>query len=961
MSDKVTRVLYLLLFFFFAVALRVWYLTLFLHEERMEEARKPMQKTIFEPGKRGTIIDRFGTPMALNRLSFNVGVSWGEIAEVPYSIWETQKDGTRKKKKLREAYVTALSRLLAKELDLEERRVEDLIYSKAVFYGNAPFWLKEGVDEKTYHRLSGLSRLWPGIALERGSKRFYPCGKVACDILGYMGAIDRPFLDKLFQEISHLKKVIEEEETFPEGFTSLEEVEERLALLEEKAYTIHDQVGIQGVEKSFEEKLRGSRGKKVFEVDAKGHFLKKLDETVSPQSGERITLSISKELQEYAEELLAGIEKIRHPLPLHVTRGDKPLADARGPWIRGGAIIAIDPNNGEVLALASHPRYDPNAFVPHGGLYNEQERIETVREVLESDRYLLDVWMESLPLKREFFDLKKGAWEEDTLILTWKPFLKALFLRDDFALKVLLDIDTVEKAVAFRRNLGSQLPASLKEHERLQLLDLVGLLIDEEKFTDEILSEVGSFSLEQFKTDMGILHRLKKELKEVAKKEFHVTTFLPWREVEGKAYLKKKRQEEREKGTWARPYLDHFENEEKRQFDLFWKEHEIEWLTRSSTFSPGYIQVLRDWEEMKRPLLSTWRGLPNKKKGEQSLALSFHPKYGWGTGRSFAFRQASTQGSLFKLVPAWASLHYLYTSLLEKGEKEITLAQLNPFTIVDEVKREKKGWTVGKFESGVVIPQLYKGGRLPRSMNYNLGKMGIEKAIATSSNPYFALLAGEFLPEPNEMIKWAEKLSYGQKTGILLPGEYRGLLPTDLEKNRTGLYATAIGQHTLVVTPLQTAVMLSALANGGRVLEPKIALETSTVVKRELSLPLPIQEVLWKGMKNVIGKLSPEEIRKLFPQEKAFSQAFSKVAPITIGKTSTSDAIERLGPLAGDACQVCHVWFGGIAFEDEVLKSKPDLVVIVHLRYGRLGKEALPVATMMIDKWREIKQRHLLP
>ena len=149
-----------------------------------------------------------------------------------------------------------------------------------------------------------------------------------------------------------------------------------------------------------------------------------------------------------------------------------------------------------------------------------------------------------------------------------------------------------------------------------------------------------------------------------------------------------------------------------------------------------------------------------------------------------------------------------------------------------------------------------------------------------------------------------------------------------------------MGQHTLVVTPLQTAMMLTALANGGKVLEPKIALEQPTVVRREVPMPLPIQEILFKGMRGVINHLTKEEIGRLFPKEKSFAAAFEKVSPYLIGKTSTSDVLERLGPLSGDPYQVCHVWFGGISFEGEPFKKeitlenkKPELVVVVHLRY----------------------------
>ena len=65
--------------------------------------------------------------------------------------------------------------------------------------------------------------------------------------------------------------------------------------------------------------------------------------------------------------------------------------------------------------------------------------------------------------------------------------------------------------------------------------------------------------------------------------------------------------------------------------------------------------------------------------------------------------------------------------------------------------------------------------------------------------------------------KQPKKFSYGSRTGIELPGEIRGNIPNDLDSNRNELYALAIGQHSLVVTPLQTAVMLGAIANGGRV------------------------------------------------------------------------------------------------------------------------------------------------
>ncbi|MDB2613827.1 hypothetical protein N9Y92_01560 [Chlamydiales bacterium] len=89
-----------------------------------------------------------------------------------------------------------------------------------------------------------------------------------------------------------------------------------------------------------------------------------------------------------------------------------------------------------------------------------------------------------------------------------------------------------------------------------------------------------------------------------------------------------------------------------------------------------------------------------------------------------------------------------------------------------------------------------------------------------------------------------------------------------------------------------------------------------------------------------------------------------------IGKTSTSEVIERLNLGQGlPPFQVCHTWGGTISFESLPLDDgdliiakdpfgQPELVVVVYLRYGRLGKETLPLAALLAKKWREIKAKH---
>src|SRR5262249_35066640 len=147
----------------------------------------------------------------------------------------------------------------------------------------------------------------------------------------------------------------------------------------------------------------------------------------------------------------------------------------------------------------------------------------------------------------------------------------------------------------------------------------------------------------------------------------------------------------------------------------------------------------------------------------------------------------------------------------------------------------------------------------------------IVHAIERSSNPYFSILAGDILDDPEDLCMAANLLGYGEKTEIDLPGEYGGRLPKDIAYNRTGLYAMAIGQHSLVGTPIQTATMLAALANGGEILKPQILLkkEAAKEVRWRIFLPLPIQNLILTGMKQVVSgeRGTASLLRSLYPTD----------------------------------------------------------------------------------------------
>ncbi|WP_022950267.1 penicillin-binding protein 2 [Leucothrix mucor] len=142
---------------------------------------------------------------------------------------------------------------------------------------------------------------FPGFAVNIRTERVYPLGSVASHVIGYVGRIDTRDL-------------------------------ERLGKNEYKGST---HIGKTGIEKFYESRLHGKAGFKQVEMDAHSEPQRTLEEQ-SPISGEDLFLSIDLELQTKAETLLQG---------------------------KRGAIVALDPRNGEILAMVSVPMFDSNLFV----------------------------------------------------------------------------------------------------------------------------------------------------------------------------------------------------------------------------------------------------------------------------------------------------------------------------------------------------------------------------------------------------------------------------------------------------------------------------------------------------------------------------------------------------------------------------------------------------------------------
>jgi penicillin-binding protein 2 len=162
----------------------------------------------------------------------------------------------------------------------------------------------------------------PGIWVEVEPRRFYPHNSIAAHLLGYVGEI----------------------------------TEDQLKRRRNRGYRVGDRIGKSGLEWTLEHYLRGQDGGLQVEVDARGRQLMVLQQ-VPFQPGANALLTLDIELQEVTEEAL----------------GD-----------RAGAVIAGDPNTGEILAMVSHPAYDPNLFSSGISTRDWQELLKDPRHPLQN-------------------------------------------------------------------------------------------------------------------------------------------------------------------------------------------------------------------------------------------------------------------------------------------------------------------------------------------------------------------------------------------------------------------------------------------------------------------------------------------------------------------------------------------------------------------------------------------------
>ncbi|QQS55147.1 MAG: penicillin-binding protein 2 [Candidatus Competibacteraceae bacterium] len=263
---------------FLAVAGRLVYLQVLKHERftTLSDSNRVRLQPL--PPTRGFIFDRNGVLLADNLASYHLEITHEQVKDLDATL------------------VKLRQRIELTDADIERYRK---LARRVPPYTGVPLRFRLS-DEEIARLAVDLYRL-PGVDIKADLTRRYPLGPLAVHAIGYVGRID----------------------------------ENELRRLDPGQYSGSTHIGKTGVERSYEELLRGRTGWQQVETNAEGRPLRVLSRT-PPVPGQHIYLSIDVRLQAVAEKVLEDYN---------------------------GAIVALDPRNGEILALASQPTYDPNPFV----------------------------------------------------------------------------------------------------------------------------------------------------------------------------------------------------------------------------------------------------------------------------------------------------------------------------------------------------------------------------------------------------------------------------------------------------------------------------------------------------------------------------------------------------------------------------------------------------------------------
>jgi penicillin-binding protein 2 len=294
----------------------LWYLQVFSSRRYVESQKNQSFRTVRVPAIRGQILDRDHRLLAESRPSYNLNLYLDELSRLFQQEYERQRQGRRLSRAARERLgqqtrytvasnlVVQVGGLLGQPLRLNpERFQQHYNQSRAL-----PMTVLENLDATNIARFLEQPGRPPGVDLEIQSLRYYPQRTTAGPLLGY------------------LRRWVETSNSDDDTFFN---------------YCLPDFKGVVGVEAAFDQELRGKAGAKYVLVNNLGY--RQAEHFFSPaEPGLNLILTIDARIQKASEDAMrASLGK-----------------NARA------AVVVLDPRNGDLLALASSPSYDPNVFIP---------------------------------------------------------------------------------------------------------------------------------------------------------------------------------------------------------------------------------------------------------------------------------------------------------------------------------------------------------------------------------------------------------------------------------------------------------------------------------------------------------------------------------------------------------------------------------------------------------------------
>ncbi|MBM4055838.1 MAG: penicillin-binding protein 2 [Planctomycetes bacterium] len=338
------------LLFVFCIVARLFYLQIMESSKYKGISKTRRIRSYPLEAVRGTIFDRHGNVLAIDHHAFDISVKYRNllychivygknpvqrITELPAhkntdkSCKECHEDLEKWLDGLARVLNTSRDRLL-KNSKKAVKKVEQIKKNMEKKFGR-PILVREEngyypvISDVTLEkaiRIEIEKDIFPGVRVTPRSKRVYPEQATASHVIGYMGKLTG-------------KEWEEHSEKWDNFVLDSSRSEDENSLLLYDGYAKDDFIGRTGVEAMYEDELRGMRGKRFEEIICKNTQIEKVVLERPPVSGNDIYLTIDSKIQSHAEKALGN---------------------------NRGVIIVMEPQTGEILALANNPRYNPNTL-----------------------------------------------------------------------------------------------------------------------------------------------------------------------------------------------------------------------------------------------------------------------------------------------------------------------------------------------------------------------------------------------------------------------------------------------------------------------------------------------------------------------------------------------------------------------------------------------------------------------